>query len=244
MQLAVISESHALVVDKVEHNPLSIDGHPAWAALYNLKTHSVTPLAMESNSFCAGGTFLSNGTLVNVGGNPVVEDHTSAADFGDLDGLQAVRIFEPCDYEHVSSCTIYENHDRIRMASPRWYTTVLRISDGSAMIIGGSRKGGWINNATVNNPTVEYWPPKDIAGSRGMPVRLPFLEDTLGANLFPIAFSLPDETVFIAANQDAWAKFAAGEDKAMGALVGAVMKASRGQADGGAVTRLLRSKRD
>ncbi|KAI0718298.1 copper radical oxidase [Fomitopsis betulina] len=203
MQLAIISESHALVVDKVEHNPLSIDGHPAWAALYNLKTHLVTPLAMGSNSFCAGGTFLSNGSLINVGGNPVVEDHTSAADFGDLDGLQAVRILEPCEYEDVSSCTLYENHDRIRMATPRWYTTVLRISDGSAMIIGGSRKGGWINNATVNNPTVEYWPPKDIAGSHGTPVRLQFLEDTLGANLFPIAFSLPDETVFIVANQDA-----------------------------------------
>ena len=29
----------------------------------------------------------------------------------------------------------------------------------------------------------------------------------------------------------------------MGALVGAVMKASRGQADGGAVTALLRSRR-
>ena len=47
----------------------------------------------------------------------------------------------------------------------------------------------------------------------------------------------------IAANADAWAKFVGGENKAMGALVGAVMKASRGQADGGAVTRLLQSKR-
>ncbi len=47
----------------------------------------------------------------------------------------------------------------------------------------------------------------------------------------------------IAANEQAWAKFAAGEDKAIGALVGAVMKASRGQADGAAVTALLRSRR-
>ncbi|MEM8745315.1 MAG: Asp-tRNA(Asn)/Glu-tRNA(Gln) amidotransferase subunit GatB, partial [Actinomycetota bacterium] len=36
----------------------------------------------------------------------------------------------------------------------------------------------------------------------------------------------------IAAEPDAWAKFCAGENKAMGALVGHVMKASRGQADG------------
>lgn len=203
MQLAVISETHAIIVDKVEHNPLSISGHPAWAALYNLQTQAVTPLAMQSNSFCAGGTFLRNGTLINVGGNPVVEDHTAAADFGDVDGLQAIRIFEPCDSDDVGNCNIYENHSRIRMASPRWYNTVLRISDGSAMIVGGSLKGGWINNSTTNNPTVEYFPPKDIHGSNGLPVHLPFLVDTLSSNLFPIVFSLPDGKVFIAANNDA-----------------------------------------
>ncbi|KAI0086181.1 copper radical oxidase [Irpex rosettiformis] len=203
MQLAVISQSHALVIDKVEHNPLSIDGHPAWAALYNLRTHSVKPLRMQSNSFCAGGTFLSNGTLINVGGNPVVQDHTSAADFGDVDGLQAIRIFEPCDSDNVDDCEIVENHSRLRMASPRWYNTVVRISDGSAMIIGGSKKGGWINNSTTNNPTVEYFPPKDINGVNGLPITLPFLVETLNSNLFPIAFSLPDGRMFMAANNDA-----------------------------------------
>ncbi|KAH7889565.1 copper radical oxidase [Phlebopus sp. FC_14] len=203
MQLTVISPTHALVIDKVEHNPLSIEGHPAWAALYNLDTHAVMPLEMQSNSFCAGGTFLSNGTLVNVGGNPVVGNFTSAADFGDLDGLQAVRMFAPCDSLNVSTCLMYENHDRIRMATPRWYNTALRLSDGSAMIIGGSKKGGWINNSTVNNPTVEYWPPKSIQGSNGLPIHLQFLVDTLNANLFPIAFALPDDRVFVAANRDA-----------------------------------------
>ncbi|TBU65526.1 copper radical oxidase [Dichomitus squalens] len=203
MQLAIISETHALIIDKVEHNPLTISGHPAWAALYNLKTHALQPLSVQSNSFCAGGTFLSNGTLVNVGGNPVVEDHTAAADFGDVDGLQAIRIFEPCESDNVEKCTIYENHGRIRMASPRWYNTVLRISDGSAMIIGGSRKGGWINNGTTNNPTIEYFPPKSIHDSNGLPIHLPFLVDTLNSNLFPIAFSLPDGSVFMAANRDA-----------------------------------------
>jgi aspartyl-tRNA(Asn)/glutamyl-tRNA(Gln) amidotransferase subunit B len=48
----------------------------------------------------------------------------------------------------------------------------------------------------------------------------------------------------IAANADAWAKFCAGEGKAMGALVGAVMKLSKGQADGKAVTALLNQRRD
>ena len=48
----------------------------------------------------------------------------------------------------------------------------------------------------------------------------------------------------IAAQPEAWAKFCAGEGKAMGALVGAVMKASKGQADGKAVTALLEQRRD
>ncbi|KAJ7172197.1 copper radical oxidase [Mycena filopes] len=202
MQLTIISATHALIIDKVEHNPLTINGHPAWAALYDLGNHDVMPLNMQSNSFCAGGTFIGNGTLVNVGGNPVVEGNTSSADFGDLDGLQRIRLFDPCLNSSVGDCRIYENQ-RIRMASPRWYNTVLRIADGSAMIIGGSKKGGWINNATANNPTIEYFPPKSIHGSDGMPIGSAFLHDTLNSNLFPIAFLLPDGTVFIAANNDA-----------------------------------------
>jgi aspartyl-tRNA(Asn)/glutamyl-tRNA(Gln) amidotransferase subunit B len=47
----------------------------------------------------------------------------------------------------------------------------------------------------------------------------------------------------IAEQSGAWAKYCAGEDKAAGALVGAVMKATRGQADGKAVTALLQARR-
>jgi aspartyl-tRNA(Asn)/glutamyl-tRNA(Gln) amidotransferase subunit B len=47
----------------------------------------------------------------------------------------------------------------------------------------------------------------------------------------------------IAAQPAAWEKFCAGEGKAMGALVGAVMKASQGKADGKAVTALLEQRR-
>ncbi len=53
--------------------------------------------------------------------------------------------------------------------------------------------------------------------------------------------ALVDEV--IAGNAAAWEKFVGGEDKAMGALVGAAMKASKGKADGKAVTELLRARR-
>jgi len=204
MQLAVVSATHAIIIDKVEHNPLTIDGHPAWAALYDLRSHQVRPLNLLSNSFCAGGTFLSNGTLLNVGGNPVVSDQTGAADFGDINGLQSVRLFHPelCD-QNGNGCDIVEAPEGLRLATPRWYNTVLRLDDGSAMILGGSTRGGWMNNHTTNNPTFEFYPHKNIHGYNGMPLPSPFLQETLNSNLFPIAILLPDATVFVAANRDA-----------------------------------------
>ena len=48
----------------------------------------------------------------------------------------------------------------------------------------------------------------------------------------------------IAENPEAWEKFCAGESKVAGVFVGAVMKATRGQADGKAVNRLLAQRRE
>ena len=53
--------------------------------------------------------------------------------------------------------------------------------------------------------------------------------------------SLVDDA--IAAQPDAWEKFCAGEGKAMGALVGHIMKASKGQADGKLVSQLLNQRK-
>ncbi|MEY2421561.1 MAG: aspartyl-tRNA(Asn)/glutamyl-tRNA(Gln) amidotransferase subunit [Acidimicrobiaceae bacterium] len=47
----------------------------------------------------------------------------------------------------------------------------------------------------------------------------------------------------IAAEPDVWAKYVAGDDKAVGRLVGTVMKATNGQADGKAVTVKLMERR-
>lgn len=47
----------------------------------------------------------------------------------------------------------------------------------------------------------------------------------------------------IAAQPDAWAKYCAGEEKAMGAIVGIIMKLSKGKADGKVVTAILQQRR-
>jgi hypothetical protein len=56
-----------------EHNPLMTeDGNPAWTAELDLNTHVVRPLHALSNTWCATGSFLGNGTLLSSGGNPIV----------------------------------------------------------------------------------------------------------------------------------------------------------------------------
>ncbi len=47
----------------------------------------------------------------------------------------------------------------------------------------------------------------------------------------------------IAAEPGAWQKYCGGEEKALGALVGAVMKSSKGKADGKVITALLQAKK-
>ncbi len=47
----------------------------------------------------------------------------------------------------------------------------------------------------------------------------------------------------IAAEPGAWQKYCAGEEKALGALVGSIMKASKGKADGKAVTAIIQKRR-
>ncbi len=48
----------------------------------------------------------------------------------------------------------------------------------------------------------------------------------------------------IADNPDAVEKIRAGKDQAIGALVGAVMRETKGRADGGEVQRLIRERLD
>jgi aspartyl-tRNA(Asn)/glutamyl-tRNA(Gln) amidotransferase subunit B len=72
--------------------------------------------------------------------------------------------------------------------------------------------------------------PAAIAAAKGF--------EALGADVLAAALDAA-----IAAQPDAWAKYLAGDDRVAGAFVGAVMKATRGQADGKAVTALLQARR-
>lgn len=64
LEAIVVSPTLVLFFDKASDDPLQINNHSAWGALWNLQTSTVTPLDVVSNSFCASGARLSNGTMV------------------------------------------------------------------------------------------------------------------------------------------------------------------------------------
>ncbi|KIO34546.1 glyoxal oxidase [Tulasnella calospora MUT 4182] len=196
-QIFLGSNNKVYVIDKTENNPVSVAGHPAWATEYDVNTNQIRAMDVISNTFCAGGAVLGNGTWLNVGGNQAVTwggntaaSQTGGAPYDDLDGGKSIRLLTPCEDQ---SCQWVDN-PALYMTTRRWYPTLETLEDGSIIIIGGNQWGGFVNDAGQNNPTYEFFP------SRGAPVGLNLLNDTLPANLFPLTFLLPSGNLFIQTN--------------------------------------------
>ncbi|CCO36399.1 Galactose oxidase Short=GAO [Rhizoctonia solani AG-1 IB] len=197
MQMTVATDKNVVIIDKYEQNPLhDSTGDHSLGALYSTVTDTVRALNIKTNSFCATGTWLSNGTLVNLGGNPRVDIGGGSS----ANGLQGIRHFTPCD---DGNCDIYESPQRIRMTSSRWYPSSCRLSDGSTIIVGGAYGGGWTNFDALNNPTYEFYPAKNIHGRNGLQIPMQFLIDTLPHNMFPHVILLPNNQLFLAASNKA-----------------------------------------
>lgn len=109
MQCTLVDDDHIVIYDKAQNNTLKgKNGKPAWGAIYRISDESYRALNLETNSFCAGGGWIGNGTLVSVGGNPQQSNLNNAA----KNGLAGVRFFTPCSNE---KCDVYESPSRIRL---------------------------------------------------------------------------------------------------------------------------------
>lgn len=65
LESIVVSPTLVIFFDRASNDPLQINNHSAWGALWDLQTSTVQPLDVLSNSFCASGALLSNGTMVS-----------------------------------------------------------------------------------------------------------------------------------------------------------------------------------
>ncbi|GAA6043740.1 hypothetical protein JCM8097_000504 [Rhodosporidiobolus ruineniae] len=198
-QLFLGQNNKVYIVDKTEANPVNVTGatgtHPAWATEYDIDTNEFRAMDIVTNSFCAGGNVLGNGTWINIGGNQAIgygglNANPLTGPYQDGDGGKATRRLDVCDDE---SCDWVDDGSNY-MTTKRWYPTLETLEDGTMIVIGGCDWGGYVNDAGQNNPTYEFYP------SKGGPVGLNLLTNTLPANLFPLTWLLPSGNLFIQAN--------------------------------------------
>ncbi|KAJ7272801.1 glyoxal oxidase precursor [Mycena rebaudengoi] len=194
VELITISPTLMLMYDRADGNPLVLpNGEKAWAALWNLETNTPTPVSTITDTFCAGGAFISNGTLVSIAGQPLETPGQPPAD-----GRMAIRLFGPCTSPTGENCAVFEDPEHIHLAITRWYPTGLRIPDGSLMIIGGSNTATFYNAGPIAMNSIEFFPSRP--GEAGTVRPSQFLLDAEPVNMFPRSFVLPSGHVFIIAS--------------------------------------------
>ncbi|SCZ96458.1 BZ3500_MvSof-1268-A1-R1_Chr8-2g10206 [Microbotryum saponariae] len=200
-QLFLGTPNKVYIVDKTENNTAQVAGHAAWAVEYDILKNTYRPLDVITNSFCAGGNSLGNGSWINLGGNQAIttggtntSDGTGA--YKDYAGGRTVRILTPSD---DGGAEWYE--DKYGMPVNRWYPYIETLETGDVVIFGGELYGGFVNDVGghQNVPTYsllnsEYWP------SRGAPVNSTFLATTQPANLYPLSFLLSNGLIFMQAS--------------------------------------------
>lgn len=187
----------------------------------DIKTRKAVVMDIKTNSFCASGMHLPNGSYVTFGGNDAVTtggaagsqknaDGTGAWDtlYQDFDGRKSIRIVNPCSSTNdltSTKCKWFDEPEQLSMKARRWYSTAEPIGDGSVVIIGGMVNGGYINRwlpnvdpateAGLAESTYEYFPPKS-----GNPQQVNFIVRTSGLNAYPHAFLMSSGKILLQAN--------------------------------------------
>jgi len=176
---------------------------------------------IKTNSFCASGMHLPNGSFVTFGGNDGVgptgatgsqrnPDQTGAWDsvYQDFDGRKAIRILNPCnpgDDLTSAQCGWYDEPTLLSMKARRWYSAAEPAGDGTVVILGGFINGGFINRMFPNTDpvtsngqaenTYEFYPPKAAD-----PQLVQFLVKTSGLNAYAHTFLMPSGKMLVQAN--------------------------------------------
>jgi hypothetical protein len=178
-------------------------------------------MEVETNTFCASGMHLPNGSYVTFGGNGAVGPGgkigsvTNSAGSGafdatyqDYDGTKSIRILNPCtDADDWTSpnCQWFDNASVLAMQKQRWYSAAEALADGTVVLIGGFVNGGYINRNTPNTdpeyeggaaePTYEFFP------SNGVPAQvMQFMIQTSGLNSYAHTYLLASGKMLVQAN--------------------------------------------
>lgn len=180
-------------LDKVENfTKLNVsDEHFAYSAEYDPVTNQRVPLAYKTNAFCAGGSFLANGTLMSIGGNGPLND-TDDSIFNGFQGLRWLTRSDPSQDGEGWSEII---EPKYQLDTPRWYASAQTMPDGTIFVASGSLNGLDPAKLSNNNPTYEIL---DINGvSKGESILMEILIKAQPYYMYPFLHLLKDGKIFI-----------------------------------------------
>ncbi|CAK9226148.1 unnamed protein product [Sphagnum troendelagicum] len=112
-------------------------------------------------------------------------DGTLVQTGGDNDGLSKIRTFAPCPGD--GDCNWVETN--VPLQNGRWYASNAQLPDGTQIVVGGR-----------GIATLEYVPPNG-RGTTYIPL-IANANDAQNDNLYPYVHLLPNNQIFIFANQD------------------------------------------
>ncbi|CAK5284242.1 unnamed protein product [Mycena citricolor] len=222
MMMFVGNSKKVYILDKAEGNAAAINGHPAWGSRWDIDTHKVDIMDIATNSFCASGMHLPNGSFVTFGGNGAIGPGGNIgsqvnpggasgawdATYQDFDGAKSIRVLTPCeDTQDIRStaCQWFDDPAVLSMSQKRWYSAAEPLGNGTVVIIGGFVNGGYVNRNYPNTdptyeggaaePTYEFFP------SNGQtPQIMNFMIKTSGLNAYAHTFLLSSGNLLVQAN--------------------------------------------
>ena len=196
MHAALLPNGKVVFLDKIENftKVHLADGRLAYSSEYDPTNNGRVGIAYKTNAFCSGGSFLANGTLVNVGGNARLTwlDPTVG------DGFRAIRYVSRSSANDLLDGQDWQEPGN-QLDTARWYASVQTMPDGTLFVASGSLNG---LNPTIdsnNNPTYEILDREGI--SQGRSVGMELLEKAQPYFMYPFIHLLRDGTLFVFASK-------------------------------------------
>ncbi|KAH7285276.1 hypothetical protein KP509_33G020200 [Ceratopteris richardii] len=145
----------------------------AHSVMFSPGPDTVRPLSIFTDTWCSSGQFLSDGTLLQTG--------------GDFEGKFKIRRLSPCSPS--GTCDWVED-SKASLIDPRWYATNQILPDGRVIVVGGREVF-----------TYEFIPRQAGEGSFFLKL-LSDTNDFENDNYYPFVHLLPDGNLYIFANRD------------------------------------------
>ncbi|KAH8601633.1 glyoxal oxidase N-terminus-domain-containing protein [Bisporella sp. PMI_857] len=192
MHAGLMSNGHVIFLDKLEdYSQLKLpNGRFAMSSEFDASNGKAIPLAYKTNAFCAGGTFLADGTMVSLGGNAPLD----WLDDSIGDGFDAIRYIRRSSTDSNLNGQSW-NEPGNKLASKRWYPTAQTLPDGTVFVASGSFNG--LNPAmpSNNNPTYEVL--NRDGTTRGVNYKMDILEKNQPYYMYPFVHLLKDGNLFV-----------------------------------------------